>query len=71
MSIEEAKEEFVIRPVSLQFSRGLVFFWMVLMEVKELLLLPKPKACWKAGSECVLAAENVIINYINAFGHVI
>lgn len=41
MSIEEAKEEFVIRPVSLQFSRGLVFFWLVLMEVKELLLLPK------------------------------
>ena len=39
MSIQEAKEDFVIRPVSLQFSRGLVFFWMVLMEVKELLLL--------------------------------
>lgn len=41
MSIQEAKEDFVIRPVSLQFSRGLVFFWMVLMEVKEL-LLPEP-----------------------------
>lgn len=39
MSIQEAKEDFVIRPVSLQFSRGLVFFWMVLMEVRELLLL--------------------------------
>lgn len=39
MSIQEAKEDFVIRPVSLQFSRGLVFVWMVLMEVKELLLL--------------------------------
>ena len=41
MSIQEAKEDFVIRPVSLQFSRGLVFFWMVLMEVKKL-LLPEP-----------------------------
>lgn len=53
MSIEEAKEEFVIRPVSLQFSRGLVFFWMVLPEVKELLLLPKPEADGRAGSECL------------------